>query len=36
MTLTGIRGLGAVTPFGGLLMMAGWIATAIAALRLGR
>ncbi|HZF55097.1 MAG TPA: DUF423 domain-containing protein [Polyangiaceae bacterium] len=32
MTLTGIRVLGAVTPFGGLLMMAGWIAVVIAAL----
>ena len=36
MTLTGIRVLGAVTPFGGLLMMAGWIAVVIAALQLGK
>lgn len=36
MTLTGIRVLGAVTPFGGLLMMAGWIAVMIAALQLGK
>ena len=24
MTLTGLRGLGAVTPFGGLLLLGGW------------
>jgi uncharacterized membrane protein YgdD (TMEM256/DUF423 family) len=36
MTLTGIRVLGAVTPFGGLLLMAGWVAVAVAALRLGK
>lgn len=36
MTLTEIRVLGAVTPFGGLLMMAGWIAVVIAALQLGK
>ena len=36
MTLTGIRVLGAVTPFGGLLMMAGWIAVVIAALQMGK
>jgi uncharacterized membrane protein YgdD (TMEM256/DUF423 family) len=34
MTLTGTRALGAVTPFGGLLMMAGWIATLIAAVKM--
>ena len=34
MTLTGIRVLGAVTPLGGLLMMAGWIAIAIVAVRM--
>ncbi|HEY6101062.1 MAG TPA: DUF423 domain-containing protein [Anaeromyxobacter sp.] len=33
LALTGIRGLGAVTPFGGLAFIAGWIALALAALR---
>lgn len=33
MTLTGARWLGAVTPFGGLCFIFGWIALAIAALR---
>jgi uncharacterized membrane protein YgdD (TMEM256/DUF423 family) len=33
MTLTGTRALGAVTPFGGLLMLAGWAAVGAAALR---
>lgn len=33
MTLTGIRVLGAVTPFGGLLMLAGWANLAYAAYR---
>jgi uncharacterized membrane protein YgdD (TMEM256/DUF423 family) len=33
MTLTGVRTLGAVTPLGGLLMLAGWAAVAAAALR---
>jgi len=32
MTLTGIRGLGAVTPFGGLSFLIGWAALALAAL----
>jgi len=32
MTLTGTRWLGAVTPLGGLSMMAGWVALAVAAL----
>lgn len=36
MTLTGIRPLGAVTPIGGLLMLAGWASIAVAALRLTR
>ncbi|WP_437593047.1 DUF423 domain-containing protein [Sorangium sp. So ce1000] len=36
MTLTGIRILGAVTPFGGLLMLAGWVAVAVAALGLAK
>lgn len=34
MTLTGVRALGAVTPFGGLLMLAGWASVVVAALRL--
>ena len=34
MTLTGVRVLGAVTPFGGLLMLAGWASVVLAALRL--
>jgi uncharacterized membrane protein YgdD (TMEM256/DUF423 family) len=33
MTLTGARALGAVTPLGGLLLLAGWAAVLIAALR---
>jgi uncharacterized membrane protein YgdD (TMEM256/DUF423 family) len=33
LALTGIRGLGAVTPLGGVAFIAGWIALAIAALR---
>src|SRR5687767_4775502 len=36
MTLTGIRVLGAVTPLGGLLMMAGWIAIAMVAVRMAK
>jgi uncharacterized membrane protein YgdD (TMEM256/DUF423 family) len=32
MTLTGRRALGAVTPIGGLLMLAGWAAVALNAL----
>jgi uncharacterized membrane protein YgdD (TMEM256/DUF423 family) len=32
MTLTGRRALGAVTPIGGLLMLAGWVAVALNAL----
>lgn len=31
MALTGIRALGAVTPFGGLLLLGGWLALALAA-----
>jgi uncharacterized membrane protein YgdD (TMEM256/DUF423 family) len=34
MTLTGIRALGAVTPLGGLALLAGWTALIVAALRL--
>ena len=33
MTLTGVRVLGAVTPFGGLLMLVGWAAVVVAALK---
>lgn len=35
MTLTGIRVLGAVTPLGGLCLLAGWASMALAASRLG-
>lgn len=35
MTLTGIRVLGAVTPLGGLALMVGWAALAVAAFRSG-
>jgi len=34
MTLTGIRALGAVTPLGGVLFLAGWIAIGLAAVHL--
>jgi uncharacterized membrane protein YgdD (TMEM256/DUF423 family) len=34
MTLTGVRWLGAVTPFGGLAFLVGWAAVFVAALRL--
>lgn len=30
MTLTGVRALGAITPFGGVAFVAGWIALAVA------
>lgn len=33
LALTGVRTLGAVTPFGGVAFIAGWIALALAALR---
>jgi uncharacterized membrane protein YgdD (TMEM256/DUF423 family) len=33
LALTGVRSLGAVTPFGGVAFIAGWIALALAALR---
>jgi uncharacterized membrane protein YgdD (TMEM256/DUF423 family) len=36
MTLTGVRVLGAVTPFGGLAFLVGWAAIFITALRLTR
>ncbi|HVU02619.1 MAG TPA: DUF423 domain-containing protein [Polyangiaceae bacterium] len=35
MALTGVRALGAVTPFGGLCFIVGWAAIAVGALRLG-
>lgn len=35
MTLTGARWLGAITPLGGLCLIAGWVALAVAALRAG-
>ena len=31
--LSGVRALGAITPFGGLILMAGWLLLAVAALR---
>lgn len=34
MTLTGKRALGAITPVGGVLMLAGWIAIVTSALRM--
>jgi uncharacterized membrane protein YgdD (TMEM256/DUF423 family) len=33
LALTGVRGLGAVTPFGGVAFLVGWLALAVAALR---
>jgi uncharacterized membrane protein YgdD (TMEM256/DUF423 family) len=33
LALSGVRALGAVTPFGGVAFIAGWIALALAALR---
>jgi uncharacterized membrane protein YgdD (TMEM256/DUF423 family) len=33
LTLTGMRGLGAITPFGGVAFLAGWICLAIAVAR---
>lgn len=35
LALTGIRGLGAVTPFGGVAFLAGWGAVAVACLKRG-
>jgi uncharacterized membrane protein YgdD (TMEM256/DUF423 family) len=34
MSLTGVRALGAITPFGGLSFIAGWVLVAVAAWRL--
>ena len=36
MAFTGVRGLGAVTPFGGLCFLAGWVWVAVVAVRCGR
>jgi uncharacterized membrane protein YgdD (TMEM256/DUF423 family) len=33
LALSGVRGLGAVTPFGGVAFLAGWVALAVAAIR---
>ena len=33
LALTGVRALGAVTPFGGVAFLAGWVALALAAVR---
>lgn len=33
LTLTGVRGLGAITPVGGVLFLAGWLLLALAAWR---
>jgi uncharacterized membrane protein YgdD (TMEM256/DUF423 family) len=33
LALSGVRALGAVTPFGGLALIAGWLALAVAAFR---
>ncbi len=33
LALSGVRALGAITPFGGIAFIAGWIALAVAALR---
>jgi uncharacterized membrane protein YgdD (TMEM256/DUF423 family) len=33
LALSGVRALGAVTPFGGVAFLAGWLALAVAALR---
>lgn len=33
LALSGVRGLGAVTPIGGVLFLAGWLALLVAALR---
>lgn len=35
MVFTGVRGLGAVTPVGGVAMMAGWVCCILTALKLG-
>ena len=33
LTLTGVRALGAITPIGGLCLIAGWVCLALAAMR---
>lgn len=35
MALTGVRGMGAITPFGGAAFLAGWAALALAATKFG-
>lgn len=35
MALTGARGLGVITPIGGVVFLVGWVALALAALKLG-
>ena len=36
LAITGVRGLGAITPFGGLSFIAAWLLLAVAAFRTGR
>lgn len=36
LALTGVRALGAITPFGGVAFIAGWLALAVSALRAAR
>lgn len=36
LALSGVRGLGAITPLGGVAFLAGWVLFAVAASRLGR
>jgi uncharacterized membrane protein YgdD (TMEM256/DUF423 family) len=36
LVLTGVRGLGAITPFGGVLLIAGWLTAGVAVLGRGR
>lgn len=36
LALSGVRGLGAITPFGGLALLAGWLCVALAARRAAR
>ena len=33
LALTGVKWLGAITPFGGVLLLAGWVALAVSAIR---
>jgi len=34
LAITGIRGLGAITPLGGLMLLAGWLALGVATVRM--